>query len=201
MTKLGLMLRLVTGAAAVSIAMGANAQKLPTATSPAAYLAVGGTYSGFEEQYPDPGRVLGGAGVYVDLNVRRNLGIEGEVRWLRQNQLNGSNQTTYLVGPRFELHRGRFLPYAKAMVGDGKLVFPVNSPDYYGNFTVVAFGGGLDVNLTEKIKLRLFDFEYQDWPKFNFGYGPITPITPYGLSAGISYRVAHTGGWPKHRYK
>jgi opacity protein-like surface antigen len=197
MTKLGLMLRLVMGAAAVSTAMGANAQKLPTATSPAAYLAVGGTYGEFQAQYPQ--RLLGGAGVYVDLNVRRNFGVEGEVRWLRQNQIAGSNETTYLVGPRFELHRGRYLPYAKALVGGGHLVQPYGAG--YGNYTVFAFGGGLDINVTEKIKLRAIDFEYQDWPLFYFPGIPQQAITPYGVSAGLSYRVAHTGGWPKHRYR
>jgi hypothetical protein len=180
-----------------TIAVGAAAQKLPTATSPAAYLAVGGTYGEFQAQYPQ--RLLGGAGVYVDLNVRRNFGVEGEVRWLRQNQLDGANQTTYLVGPRFELHRGRYLPYAKALVGGGHLVFPYGFG--YGNYTVFAFGGGMDINLTEKIKVRAIDFEYQDWPLFYIPGEPQQSITPYGVSAGISYRVAHTGGWRKHRYK
>ena len=182
--------------------LSAPAQKLPTATAPGAYLTVGGTYSGFQAEYPQ--RILGGLGVYADLNIRKHLGIEGEVRFLRQNQIDGSHETTFLVGPRYELHRGRFSPYAKALVGGGRLVFP----DFngfatgYGTYTVIAFGGGLDVNLTEKIKLRAFDFEYQDWPLFNFGPGTQQQaLHPYGLSAGLSYRVLHTGGWRRHRYK
>jgi len=176
----------------------ADAQKLPTATAPGAYIAIGGTYSGFQAEYPQ--RVLGGAGGYIDLNIRRHLGIEGEARWLRQNQIAGSHETTYLVGPRFELHRGRFSPYAKALVGDGKLVFPYG--DGYGNYVVVAGGGGLDVNISENFKVRAIDFEYQDWPRFNFGAGTgIYPINPYGISVGLSYRIYHSGGWPRHRYK
>ncbi len=197
---LGAVIRLAVVGVAFYVAgeAAALAQKLPTATAPGAYLAVGGTYSEVQAEYPQ--RVLGGAGVYADLNIRRNFGVEGEVRWLRHNQLDGSNETTYLVGPRFELHRGRFLPYVKGLIGEGHLVFPYG--DGYGNYTAIAFGGGLDVNLTEKIKLRAFDFEYQDWPLFNFGPGyPQQAITPYGISAGLSYRVYHTGGWPKHRYK
>lgn len=180
----------------------AQAQKLPTATAPGAYLAVGGTYSEFQAQYPQ--RLLGGAGIYADLNIRQHFGVEGEMRFLRQNQIDGSNETTYLVGPRFELHRGRFLPYVKGLVGGGHLVFPTFNgfPTGYGNYTVLAFGGGLDVNLTKKLKLRAFDFEYQDWPSFNFGPGtPVQSITPYGVSAGLSYQIYHTGGWRKHRYK
>lgn len=196
---LGVRMSLAAVGVALCLASGAaQAQKLPTATGSGAYLDVGGTYSEMQAEYPR--RVLGGAGIYADLNIRRHLGIEGEVRWLRQNQIFGSNETTYLVGPRFELHRGRFSPYVKGLVGGGKLVFPYG--DGYGDYTAVAFGGGLDVNLTEKIKLRAFDFEYQDWPVFNYGPGTQQQaLTPYGISAGLSYRVIHAGGWRKHRYK
>ncbi len=175
-----------------------HAQKLPTATAPGAYLAVGGTYSEFEAQYPQ--QVLGGVGVYADLNVRPHLGIEAEIRWLRQNEIAGSNETTYLVGPRYEFRFGRFSPYVRGLVGDGKLVFPYGYG--YGNYLVYGGGAGLDVRLTSKIRLRAVDFEYQRWPQFNFGPGyAIEPITPYGVSAGLSYEVFHTGGWRKHRYK
>jgi opacity protein-like surface antigen len=192
----------VTSAALCGMLGVAHAQKLPTATAPGAYLAVGATYGGFEAQYPQ--RLLGGPAVYADLNIRRHLGIEGEVRFLRQNQIAGSHQTTFLVGPRYELHRGRYSPYVKGLIGGGRLVFPTFNgfATGYGTYTVFGFGGGLDVNLTEKIKLRAFDFEYQDWPSFNFGPGTQQQaINPYGLSAGVSYRVMHTGGWRKHRYK
>lgn len=180
----------------------ARAQKLPTATAPGAYLAVGGTYGGFEAQYPQ--RLLGGPAVYADLNIRKHFGIEGEVRFLRQNQIDGSHQTTFLVGPRYELHPGRYSPYVKGLIGGGRLVFPEFNgfATGYGTYTVFGFGGGVDVNLTEKIKLRAIDFEYQDWPNFNFGPGTQQQaINPYGLSVGLSYRVYHTGGWRKHRYK
>ncbi len=205
MTKLGHVRELLVAAVALCGILGgaAQAQKLPTATAPGAYLTVGGTYGGFNAEYPDPGRILGGFGVYADLNVRRHWGIEGEVRWLRQNEFENSNETTYLVGPRYEVHRGRYSPYAKALIGGGKLTFHDLNGHYsgYATYTVFAFGGGLDVNLTEKIKLRAVDFEYQDWPSFYYPGFPPQKITPYGLSAGISYRVLHTGGWPKHRYK
>lgn len=202
MRKLKLLKRLlVAGMALCVFGLAAQAQKLPTATAPGAYLAVGGTYSGFEAQYPQ--RLLGGAGVYADLNIRRHLGIEGEVRFLRQNQIFGSHETTYMGGPRYEFHSGRYSPYLKALIGGGRLVLPtVNGfATGYGTYTALAFGGGLDVNLTSKIKVRAFDFEYQDWPNFYIPGGPQQALTPYGVSAGLSYQVYHTGGWRKHRYK
>lgn len=170
----------------------AAAQKLPTATAPGASITVGGTYSAFEAQYPRG--IQGGAGIYVDLNVHRSLGLEGEVRFLRQNTVAGSHQTTFLVGPRIELHRGPFSPYARALVGDGKLTFPYNLG--YGNYLVVGGGGGVDYQLTDNLKLRAIDFEYEYWPYFTLG-----SISPYGLSAGLSYRFLHTGGWRRHRYR
>ncbi len=177
----------------------AHAQRLPTATAPGASLSVGGTYSYFQAQYPQVD--VGGAGAYVDLNFRRQLGLEFEGRWLRKGEVGGSKESTFLAGPRIEFHRKRFSPYAKGMIGAGNLTFPY-TPDYYGTFFVFAGGAGLDVSLTENLKLRLIDFEYQRWPEFNFGVpGSNYPISPYGISAGISYRVYNPSGWPHHRYR
>jgi len=190
------MLKLVL--AMLSLAASAAAQKLPTATAPGASITVGGTYSAVEAKYPQG--VQYGAGAYVDLNFRRSIGLEGEVHFLRENTIAGSHQTTFLVGPRVELHYGRFSPYAKALVGDGKLTFPY---DYgYGNYLVVGGGGGIDYQLTENLKLRAIDFEYQYWPNFTLGPGsPTYSISPYGVSAGLSYRFLHTGGWRHHHYR
>jgi opacity protein-like surface antigen len=185
---------ILSSAASVSAA----AQKLPTATAPGASITVGGTYSAVEAQYPQG--VQYGAGAYIDLNFRHYLGLEGEARYLRQNTISGSNQTTYLIGPRLELHRGRFSPYLKGMIGDGKLLLPVRQyGDSYGYSIIFAGGAGLDVSLSDNLKLRLVDFEYQDWPSVNLG--PILSIAPYGISAGLSYRVFHTGGWRRHHYR
>lgn len=176
--------------AAIALAASAKAQKLPTATAPGASITVGGIYSAFEAQYPQG--IQGGAGVYVDVNFRHYLGLEGEIHYLRQNTVSGSHQTTYLVGPRVELHRGPFSPYAKAFVGNGKLQFPYGLG--YGNYLIAGGGAGIDYQLTQNIKLRALDFEYQYWPEFTLG-----SISPYGISAGLSYRIAHTGGWRHHR--
>src|ERR1700761_310395 len=94
---------------------GAFGQALPTATAPGAYISVGGTYSLFQSDYGQ--HVLGGAGVFVDINRWRQVGIEAEGRWLRQNKLADTTETTYLIGPRVEIRRGRFSPYVKTLVG------------------------------------------------------------------------------------
>lgn len=56
--------------------MAASTQALPTATAPKAYIAVGGTYALFRSDYGQ--QVPGGAGLYVDVNAIRQLGIEAE---------------------------------------------------------------------------------------------------------------------------
>jgi hypothetical protein len=189
-------LALVVGAEMLMIAgtgsRSAQAQQLPTATAPGAYITLGGTYSEFKAKYPDT--TLSGAGAYVDVNFRRQIGLEFEGHYLKNGEVSGSYQTTYLAGPRLELHRGRLAPYAKGLIGNGHLVFPYGYG--YGNYLVLAPGGGLDVRVTEKIKVRLIDFEYQVWPQFSLG-----EISPYGVSAGLSYEIYNPSGWRRHRYR
>jgi hypothetical protein len=157
---------------------GAFGQALPAATAPGAYVSVGGTYSIFQSAYGQ--HVLGGAGLYVDINRWRQVGIEGEARWLRQNKLADTTETTYLIGPRVEIRRRRFSPYIKTLVGLGYFNYPY---DYAkGKYFVIAPGAGVDYNLSYNLKIRLIDFEYQEWPQFTFGN-----INPYGISVGLSY--------------
>jgi Outer membrane protein beta-barrel domain len=166
---------------ALPLATGSlRAQALPTATAPGAFITVGGTYSYFE--IPFGQRAMGGAGVYADLNFRRQLGIEVEARWINQNEVFDIHQTTYLAGPRFQLTRKRFSPYVKVLAGEGQFTFfdDLNQGKYF----VIAPGAGLDLNLTPRIKVRVIDFEYQSWPQFTAG-----SYNPYGISAGISFRV------------
>lgn len=166
-------------------------QALPTATAPGAYVSVGGTYSIFQSAYGQ--RVLGGAGIYVDINPWRQVGIEGEARWLRQNKLANTTETTYLIGPRIEIQRHRFSPYIKTLVGLGYFNFPYNYAK--GKYFVIAPGAGVNYNLTYNVKIRLIDVEYQEWPQFTFGN-----INPYGVSVGISYHFLNgANGKFRHR--
>ena len=161
-------------------------QALPAATAPGAYLSVGGSYSLFQSDYGQ--RVLGGAGAYVDINRWRQVGIEAEGRWLRQNKLADTTQSTYLIGPRVEIRRRRFSPYVKTLVGLGYFNFPY---DYAkGRYFVIAPGAGVDFNLTYNLKVRLVDVEYQYWPQFTFG-----TLNPYGISVGISYHILNGSRW------
>jgi hypothetical protein len=157
-----------------------NAQALPTATAPGAYISVGTTYSFFDSGY---GRQkVQGFGTYVDINPIRAVGIEAEGRWLKQSRSPSMSEFTYLVGPRVQFRRGPYTPYVKALVGLSYFGFPYDSAR--GRYFAIAPGAGVDLMLGNNLKIRLIDIEYQQLPQFTFGR-----ISPYGISSGVSYRV------------
>jgi len=163
-------------------ALSLHAQVLPSATSGGLSLDAGALGTAFQPDYAGEGIAqtspnrLYGIGAYVDARFSRWVQIEGEGRWLRFNEYLGIDQNTYLVGPRVPIHEFRkFTPYGKVMVGLGSGSF------LSGQSFVLAYGGGLDYRLTRRFTVR-GDFEYQRWQ--------ITPLLyPYGVSAGISYKI------------
>lgn len=189
--RLRALCRVLLAAAALSApALGparAGAQAVPTATGPGSRLSLGIAGSGFQADYGK--RYIGGGAVYVDTNITPHLGLEAEARTLRYHEEAGIRQTTYLVGPRITLPQHAFAPYAKLLVGVGQFHFPYGYAD--GRYFVIAPGAGIDYPLRGSgIKLRLIDFEYQDWPQFTYGQ-----LHPYGISAGISIRLWHSETW------
>jgi len=169
--------------ATIAWAERASAQEMPTETKPGAFIAAGGEFSAYKLDYGE--HKLGGYGMYLDMNLTTNYGIEGEARWLNINQQANVYASTYLVGPRMMFNPrilGPVTPYVKLLVGDGKFNFPYNYAT--GSYFVLAPGAGADMQLGQsKFIVRLIDVEYQDWPQFSFG-----PMHSYGVSVGISYR-------------
>ncbi len=163
-----------------------TAQALPTATGPASTLDVGAGLSGYHIDYGQ--RWLGGPFLWVNYNPVLHLGLEGEARFLRYNQDLGVHASTLLAGPRFILHRGPTEPYFKVLAGAGRLAFPFAYA--HGTYFVVAGGGGVDVRIGSRVKLRAIDVTYQQWPKFSFG-----TMTSYGASAGISVTLRRGETW------
>lgn len=170
--------------------ISARAQVIESADLRTFRINAGGMVSGFavnDGSHPlySPGaNYLGGIGTYVDLHFTHWIQVEGEARWLRFHQYAGEHQDTYLIGPKVPViqFRGANV-YGKALIGAGKMTFP--NKYGYGTFTALAFGGGVDYQLSRKLTLRPVDFEYQVWPKFL----PGSSIHPYGVSVGMSYRV------------
>jgi opacity protein-like surface antigen len=127
------------------------------------------------------------------LRFRRWVQVEAEGRWSRFNEFQDINQDNYLIGPRVPIHSFRFLratPYGKVLVGVARMNFENN--DAWGRFFAIAYGGGVDFRLTDRISAR-GDFEYQQWPSWLN-----SSLYPYAVSAGVSYRILGGGpGFPK----
>jgi hypothetical protein len=177
-------------------ALGASAQVVPSAFARGLSITAGGEASAFQPDYNGFGipqassTYLYGIGTFVDVRFNPWVQIEAEGRWLRFNQANGIYEDNYLVGPRLPIYRlrfGRATPYAKVLIGYGKLNF--ENGNGWGRYTTLAYGGGLDVRLTKRIHMRLPDFEYQQWPNFSEETKNTYTLFPYGISIGVSYRV------------
>ncbi|HEY0263907.1 MAG TPA: hypothetical protein VGC07_05235 [Granulicella sp.] len=177
------MLRWILSAVAFwALAHVCPAQARYAGTGPGSLVTVGGTVSGFQTDYDH--RRMGGYGGYVDANLTWRLGLEGEMRFLREyRQMHSS---TYLIGPRISFGTGRLNPYAKVLVGLGHFTYPYDL--FHGSYFVESVGGGVDLRLGRRLRWRVADFEYQRWPQFTFG-----AISPYGVSTGISYVVLRSG--------
>jgi hypothetical protein len=159
----------------------AHAQVAPTAFRSPISLTAGGMVSAFQPDYI-PNK-LAGVGAYVDLNLFHGIGLEAEGRWQHIHETYGISQDNYLIGPRVKvLHLWRAQPYVKALAGFSNMNFEDNIA--HGRFTTVAFGGGIDINVTRRWSVRAIDAEYQLWPSFLGGH-----LQPYGASVGIGYRI------------
>lgn len=159
------------------------AQVMPSANARQATLSVGAFGSVFQPNYagqlvaqPSPNPLIG-IGGYFDFRVNNYLGIEGEANWLRFNQYYGINETSYLIGPKVHfLEFGKLMPYGKVLFGMGSGSFLDGHPG------VIAYGGGVDYNLSPHWVVRAGDFEFQQWF--------VTPrLHPYGGSVGIAYKI------------
>lgn len=167
---------------AVCLGMGcaARAQVAPSADAGGARLSVGGTASGYALQFGQV-KVLG-VSAFVDADTLRHFGFEGEARWLKFHKTHDISATTYLGGLRYSRFYGRFQPYAKGLVGFGQFNYTYN----LGKETtlVIAPGAGVDYRLTERIRWRAVDFEYQMWPQFHYGQ-----MSSYGVSTGFKFKI------------
>jgi hypothetical protein len=169
-------------------ARSVHAQAQPTASGPGTFVSAGVGYSAYQADYGQ--RVIDGAMVFVDVHPTWRYGVEGEARLLNMRTSEDVTESTYMVGPHVFLMQGRLRPYAKLLVGLGKINLPFN----YGQGTFFAYapGAGVDYTVSDRISLRLVDFEYQEWPQFTFGN-----LHPYGVSAGIVIRINGLNRFPR----
>jgi hypothetical protein len=168
-------------------AISLRAQVVESASVRPFTVSAGGTGSFFKPGAAGGNYLIGG-GTYADFRFSQWVQIEGEARWLRFGDLDGEEQSHYLIGPKIPLHQfGRAGLYGKAMIGLGRMTLPQPGFEAKCTCTTLSFGGGLDYKLSRKLTLRAVDFEYQHW----FWPDSVVDETihPYGVSVGMAYRV------------
>ncbi|HVT98175.1 MAG TPA: outer membrane beta-barrel protein [Acidobacteriaceae bacterium] len=162
----------------------ARAQSPESAVGDWSSLAVGGSFNASRIQYGQ--RWLLGGTAFVDANFTWRFGIEGETNWEVLRQFEKIHATTYLVGPRYQFsaigQNAQWRPYVKFLAGDGYFNFPYHYA--WGNYFVMAPGGGVDYRVNSRIRLRVVDMEYQYWPGFTYG-----SMTTFNVSTGVRYRI------------
>jgi hypothetical protein len=169
-----------------------RAQVVETATVRSFTISAGGMGSLFKPGasgfYGNSGDYIFGGGTYIDFRFSHWVQFEGEARWLRFGDLDGEEQSHYLIGPKVPIHQfGRTNVYGKAMIGLGRMTMPpsLKNIGFEVTCTALSFGGGLDYKLSRTLTLRAGDFEYQYWPKSVAS----ETIRPFGVSVGMAYRV------------
>lgn len=163
-------------------------QALATAAGPGASVVAGGGVSLFQSVYGE--RDLGGGFVFADFSPHWRFDLEAEARYLRVHSAEDVTERNYLVGPRGYVTSGRERVYVKFLVGDGHIAMPFRYGQ--GDFFALVPGAGVDFDLNDVTTVRVVDFEYQMWNGFPFG-----TMRPYGLSAGISFRLSPIVRFPK----
>jgi len=104
----------------------------------------------------------GGSG-YVEYNLNRVVGLVADLGGYN-NGTNNFKTFSYLFGPRFNMRRGRFVPYAQFLFGGtyawagSTAAGPIVGTTQNGFAT--AAGGGLDIALTHHIAFKPIQVEY-----------------------------------------
>ena len=166
-----------------------QAQVVPSAYRDAKSFWVGGEYSDIHASFPyQSSQRLNGVGVFADLKLNGYVGLEGDARFLHNGGFQGSTESTYLLGPKaYFFARGKFRPYAKFLIGDGRIHYPFEIGD--ASYFALAPGAGSGYMLSHRWMLR-GEYEYQLWLNSpGFANQPKHQLTPNGFHVGVVYRV------------
>jgi opacity protein-like surface antigen len=166
-----------------------HAQAAPAATRSEDF-KVGAGFTSLNSDYL-PSR-FNGVAAYADFDFTHHFGVEAEFHFANDSSGSGEYEKTYEIGGRYHRTYGRFLPYAKVLVGRGVYNFTqpyrptLSSPTAYlpvANlaYNLVAGGAGVDYRLLHHVYLR-GDWEYQRW--FNFQGSSLSPNL---LTVGAAY--------------
>jgi len=134
-----------------------------------------------------------GIGGSVTFNFNRWLGItfDGSDHWGSgevgiQKTIDDTGFANFSVGPKVTFRSHRFSPFLEGLVGAHRLM-----PEAFHDVTKLGFmfGGGLDVNLSRHVALRLIraDYVYSNYRYGNPAVTPSTDIRGVRLQVGLNF--------------
>jgi outer membrane protein OmpA-like peptidoglycan-associated protein len=139
-----------------------------------------------------------GASITYDFNRWFGLTLDSSMNWgsgeaTVANRINDTAFGNLSLGPKITFRTHRFSPFVEGLIGDHRL-----TPDAFHDVDKLGFmfGGGLDINLSRHVALRLFraDFVYS-----NYSFGPPsvphTDIRGVRAQAGLNFMLG--GGAPE----
>jgi len=140
-----------------------------------------------------------GASVTYDFNRWFGLTLDSSTFWnsgeVGTDRVDDTALSNLSLGPKFTFRHHRFSPFLEVLVGDHRLM-----PDAFHDIQKlgVMAGGGLDINLTRHVALRLLraDFVYS-----NYRYGPSdttpeTEIRGVRLQSGLVFMLGGEAAAP-----
>jgi len=175
--KIYSLLFLVAGLLVVTPSLRAQADYTANKTS---RVQVGAGYLFLKPDYVETN--IQGISIWGDYDFLKHIGVEASVHLGTIITPSDINETSYMVGPRFLIHRRRLTGYAKFIFGRATITNTENNLS--SSYNAYAFGGGAEYKISRKINIRAIDFELQKWPNFE----PHT-LSPIAITVGASYII------------
>jgi outer membrane protein OmpA-like peptidoglycan-associated protein len=108
------------------------------------------------------------------------------------NRIDDAAFSNLSFGPKLTYRRGRFSPFVELLVGDHRLM-----PDAFHDIDKggIMLGGGLDINLSRHVALRLFRLDYVA-SDYRYAPTPASATNVGGLRAQAGLNLMFGGGAP-----
>ena len=110
-----------------------------------------------------------------------------------QKRIDDAALSTLSIGPKVTFRSKHFAPFLEFLVGDHRLM-----PDAFHDIDKLGFmvGGGLDINLSNHVALRLIRADYV-YSNYQYGAAAVAPKTEIrGLRAQVGLNFMFGGGAP-----
>jgi len=139
-----------------------------------------------------------GASFTIDFNRWLGLTLDTSTDWGSRetglaNRIDDAAFSNLSLGPKVTFRTKHFSPFLEALVGDHRLM-----PDAFHDVDKLGamFGGGLDVNLSRHVALRVFRADYVISKPYELGPvgGQTTDLRGLRLQAGLNFMLG--GGEP-----